>query len=153
MFFLSLRNVMIRNATGTHDQRVRANTPTFVAVPLHDAAHAAGCVPCDEKGVVIQPDAPEARPPVVQPPVAAAPTDGLQADPAPAPESPAPAEEVVGYTEADLVSVMTDLVAANEKDNFSPNGRPKVAAVAKLLGHKPTLGEVEAAWASMKDVV
>ena len=57
MYYLSLREVLIRNTPGTHDQIIPANVPTFVCPPLHDAANAAGCVPCEEDGSLVQPGA------------------------------------------------------------------------------------------------
>ena len=129
MLYLSLREVFIRNIPGTHDQIVPANVPTLVIPVLYDAANAAGCVPCDEKGVVLQ----------------------LGEVPSPEIVVPSPAVEVEEveplYTILDITGVIEQLIARNNTDDFNgATGRPKVAAVAKLLGHKPTADEIATAW-------
>ena len=53
MYFLSLRKVFIRNQSGTHDMWVPANKAVFIVAKLHQAAMAAGCVQCNEHGVVV----------------------------------------------------------------------------------------------------
>jgi hypothetical protein len=128
MLYLSLREVLIRNASGTHDQIVPADEPTFVIPLLHDAANAAGCVPCDEDGNVVRP--------------------GKTPDKAGA---PAPAAEtadvgVIGYTIEDVVAAVEGVIAQNNKTDFGVTGRPKVGPVAKLLGHKPSADEIDQAW-------
>jgi len=133
MLYLSLREVFIRNLSGTHDQIIPAGTPTLVIPALYDAANAAGCAPCDEAGHVIQPGVPS--PEVVAPEV----------------EVPGPEVEVEGaeppYTILDITAVIEQLIARNYKDDFnSATGRPKVQPVAKLLGHKPTAEEIATAW-------
>lgn len=140
MFYLSLRTVLIRNASGTHDQQIERNTPTYVIPKLYDAANAAGCVPCDEKGNVIQPE--DDAVVVAQPAPAAA--AGLEVDPDPAPVAEV---ETVSYTQDDVEMAVKALIARNNKSDFAPGtGRPKVAPVAEVLGSKPTLAEVEAAF-------
>ena len=126
MLYLSLREVFIRNIAGSHDQIIPAGTPTFVCPPLHKAANASGCVPCDEKGNVLQPGAPVPSPKV---------------------SAPSPEPEVTGYTIEDVKSVVEQLIATNNKTDFNATtGKPKVAPVAKLLGHKPSVEEIDQAW-------
>lgn len=127
MLYLSLREVFIRNIPGTHDQIVPANVPTLVIPKLYDAANAAGCVPCDESGVVLQ----------------------LGEVPSPEVVVPEPEVQVPGpeYTILEITGVIEQLIARNNTDDFNgATGRPKVAAVAKLLGHKPTADEIATAW-------
>lgn len=138
MYFLSLRKVFIRNEAGTHDMWVPANRPTFIVPKLHQAAMAVGCVQCDEKGVVHQPEE-ESHPPMVDTPAPVAPPveSNLEVD---------PDEGTVGYSQDDVVAAVEALIARNNKADFSPSGRPKVGAVSAVVGSKISLQEIEAAW-------
>ena len=130
MLYISLREVFIRNESGTHDQRIPASVPTYVAPKLYDAANAAGCVPCDKEGNVVQP--------------------GSEV-PSTEVEVPSTKDEVTGYTIEDVKGVVEQLIATNNKADFNATtGKPKVAPVAKLLGHKPTVAEIDAAWAMVE---
>ena len=137
MHYISLRQILIRNEAGTHDQIVPANAPTLVIPKLYDAANAAGCVPCDEQGTI---KATGAAAPVSPAPVVG--TGNL--------EEPEPKAPVVGYTQQDVVDAVEAVIANNNKSDFGVTGRPKVAPVAKYLGHKPTAEELEAAWESVE---
>jgi hypothetical protein len=133
MLYISLREVLIRNKRGTHDQIIPANTPTFVAPPLHEAAYAAGCAPCDAAGKVVQPG------------------QDTQEDEDPEVANYAhrvlhPEEDVPAYTTDDVKEAVEALIARNNKADFGVTGRPKVGAVAKLLGHKPSADELDQAW-------
>jgi len=135
MYFLSLRKVFIRNESGTHDMWVPANKAVFIVPKLHQAAMAAGCVQCNEHGVVEQPedDMPmDDVPAPVQPQV----ESNLEVDPDPSP----------AYSQDDVVSAVEALIARNNKSDFSPSGRPKVNAVSAVVGEKISLQEIEAAW-------
>ena len=126
--YLSLRDVLIRNVSGSHDQRVPANTPTPVVEVLHSAALAAGCVPCAEDGALG--------------PEAAVPRTKAEVEPDVKPdESDAPA-----YTLDDVKGCIEELIARNTRTDFNATGRPKVNAVAKLLGFKPSADEINQAW-------
>ena len=116
MLYLSLREVFIRNLSGTHDQIIPAGTPTLVIPALYDAANAAGCAPCDEAGNVVQPGVPS---PEVEPPYTIL-------------DITAVIEQLIARNYKD--------------DFNSATGRPKVQPVAKLLGHKPTAEEIATAW-------
>ena len=128
MLYLSLREVLIRNESGTHDMIMPAGVPTYVSPILRAAAGGAGCVPCDEDGSISVP--------------------GKTPDKAGA---PAPAAEtadvgVIGYTIEDVVAAIEGVIAQNNKTDFGVTGRPKVGPVAKLLGHKPSADEIDQAW-------
>ena len=129
MLYLSLREVLIRNASGTHDQLIPAGEPTLVIPLLYDAANAAGCVPCDEAGNVVQPGKTPDK-------------AGVQ----PEVESEEEASGVIGYTIGDVKAAVEAVIARNNKADFGATGRPKVGPVATILGHKPTADEITDAW-------
>jgi len=134
MFYLSLREVLLRNASGTHDMIMPANEATFVVPRLYDAANAAGCVPCDKNGQVIQPGASAPAPAPVAPSIS---ESGLDVDP----DAPA------GHTSEQVVDAVRLLIATNDKTKFSAGtGRPKVGAVSEIVGEKVSLAEIEGAW-------
>ena len=129
MLYLSLREVLIRNESGTHDMIMPAGVPTFVSPVLQAAAGGAGCVPCDADGNI----------------------GGLKNTPDKA-DAPAPVVEetaevgVIGYTIEEVVAAVEGVIAKNNKADFGVSGRPKVGPVAKLLGHKPSADEIDQAW-------
>ena len=133
MYYISLRDILIRNTSGTHDQTIPANVPTFVVPKLYDAANAAGCVPCDDKGTIVASGAAAA-------PVSPEPVIGTGQ------QEPVELEPVIGYTISDVVEAVESVIAKNNKSDFGVTGRPKVAPVAKYLGHKPTAEELDEAW-------
>jgi hypothetical protein len=147
MYFKSLRTVLVRNVSGTHDAWVQANTPQELPLPLHDAAIAAGCVQCTVEGEIMQ-DAdpvPQTRVPTsLQLPENSKPEPGLDTD----------TTDVGGHTTADVVDAVTALLARNNKDDFSVGtGRPKVGVVSKLVGEKVSLSEVESAWEDVQSEI
>jgi hypothetical protein len=95
---------------------------------LHSAALAAGCVPCAGDGAPGSPAAVPSTKTEVE--------SGVKAD-----ESDAPA-----YTLDDVKGCIEELIARNTRTDFNATGRPKVNAVAKLLGFKPSADEINQAW-------
>lgn len=138
MYFLSLKDVLIRTKSGSHDARIPANTPTFLVETLHEAAAAGGCVPCDAEGKVISYEEAEK--------VAAAAPAEVAAEPV----EEAPAEEAPAEPDA-VVSAVQAVLARNKASDFLASGRPSSASVAKELGYKVSSEEIDAAWQAVTE--
>jgi len=118
MYFFSLREIRIRTATGSHDQIIPARKADFVLPLLHEAAIAAGCVPCDKDGKLLDG---EAILPVI---------------------SPNPVSRT-----AEVEAAVEQVISVGNPSDFNAvTGKPKVAAVSKIVGSKITAVELDEAF-------